>query len=244
MMHRLGFTMRNRDNFTDIRLTINTLDVFHFRSKILKTLQSAIPKFRGDFLDVGCGKKPYMPLIVQNPNLGKYIGLDLQNARDYGGAKADIFWTAEGKIPLSNESVQSAMATEVLEHCPDPVAILKEVNRVLAPGSFFFLTVPFIWNLHEVPFDEYRYTPFSLKRMLHDTGFEIVETKAHGGWNAALGLVLALWCRRYWKNNLLKFAFSICLFPLIYLLFKSDNQPVEFSEGQMITGISILAKKL
>ena len=101
------------------------------------------------------------------------------------------------------------MATEVLEHCPEPQVIINEVYRVLEDKAVFFMTVPFIWNLHEVPYDEYRYTPFALKRLLQNAGFRQIDIKAHGGWNASLALMLAMWCRRYWKNPLPKFAFSV-----------------------------------
>lgn len=236
--------MSKSDNFTNVKLRINTLDIYHFRNAILTSTKAAIPYFKGNFLDVGCGNKPYKNLILQNKNISTYTGLDLENARNYGGPKADIFWTTDGSIPLPSESYDSAMATEVLEHCPKPEAIISEVYRVLKTDSFFFITVPFIWNLHEVPHDEYRYTPFALQRILNEYGFEIIKMEAHGGWNAALGLMLSLWCRRYIKNNLLKFTFSFFLLPLIAILYKVDTIPPSFSEGQMITGISLIAKKV
>ena len=232
------------NKFTNISLTINTLDLWFVRKSIAVALQGAIPSFRGNFLDVGCGKMPYKSLILENQQITNYIGLDIETARDYGdGVKPDIFWTSEGKIPIAAESVQSAMATEVLEHCPDPQAVVNEVYRVLDKNAIFFLTVPFLWNLHEVPYDEHRYTPFALQRILQNAGFQEIVIKAHGGWNASLALMIALWCRRYWKNNLIKFAFSVTLFPLIWLLFKCDKAPETFREGEMITGLYAMAKK-
>ena len=233
-----------RNNFTNVRFSINTLDIYHYRKEILAALSAVSTEFNGNFLDVGCGSKPYKVFLLENTKIEKYVGLDIENARKYGEDTADIFWTSDGKIPLPSESVHSAMATEVLEHCPDPGATLSEVSRVLAPGSTFFLTVPFLWNLHEVPFDEYRYTPFSLERLLKNAGFEVISVRAHGGWNAALGLIMALWCRRYWRNKIVKFALSAVLLPLIYLLFRTDKRPSTFGEGQLITGISIIAKKV
>lgn len=236
--------MKQKNKFTNIPLHINTLDIWFVRKSIETALKKAIPLFKDRFLDVGCGKMPYKNLILKNSEIKQYIGLDIETARDYGnGIKPDIFWTSEGKIPIVAESVQAAMATEVLEHCPDPQAIVNEVYRVLAKDGVFFLTVPFLWNLHEVPYDEHRYTPFALQRILQNAGFQDIEIKAHGGWNASLALMIALWCRRYWKNNVLKFAFSLFCFPLIWLLFKTDKAPTTFSEGDMITGLYAIAKK-
>jgi SAM-dependent methyltransferase len=235
--------MKQIDKFTKISFTINNLDVFHPRNSILNALKATLYSFQGNFLDVGCGKMPYKSLILENKKIQKYIGLDIEAARDYDGVKADIVWTKDTKIPLEDNSIQSAMATEVLEHCPEPQRIIDEIFRVLEPNATFFLTVPFLWNLHEVPYDECRYTPFALERMLKNAGFLSIEIKAHGGWNAALGLMLACWCRRYWKNNILKFAFSLLFFPFIWFLFKIDNAPKNFGEGQMITGLYAIVKK-
>ncbi len=231
------------DKFQNIPFSINNLDIYFVRNSILKALKNTLPIFKDNFLDVGCGKMPYKSLITTNSHIKNYIGLDLESARDYGGVQPNIFWTKNGEIPLEANSIQSAMATEVLEHCPDPQAIVNEVYRVLEKEAVFFLTVPFLWNLHEVPYDEHRYTPFALKRILQNAGFQHIEIKAHGGWNASLALMLALWCRRYWKNQLLKFGISLMLYPFIYLLFKLDKAPFPFQEGDMITGLYAIAKK-
>lgn len=235
--------MKQKDKFINISLTINTLDIWFVRKSIKNALLNVLPTFNGKFLDVGCGKMPYRTLIDENKNISEYIGLDIESARDYGGAKPDIVWTKDNKIPLEDNTIQSAMATEVLEHCPEPQVIINEVYRVLEDKAVFFMTVPSIWNLHEVPYDEYRYTPFALKRLLQNAGFRQIDIKAHGGWNASLALMLAMWCRRYWKKPLPKFAFSLLFYPLIYILFKIDKAPFPFKEGDMITGLYVIAKK-
>ena len=38
--------------------------------------------------------------------------------------------------------IDSAMATEVLEHCPEPLVVLKEIRRVMKPGAFSFSRCP------------------------------------------------------------------------------------------------------
>jgi len=78
---------------------------------------------------------------------------------------------------------------------------MKEIWRVLKPGGILFFTVPFLWNLHEIPYDEYRYTPFALKRHLTQSGFNEIEIKAMGGWDAALAQMLGLWVRRRFNKT-------------------------------------------
>ena len=132
----------------------------------------------------------------------------------------------------------------MLEHCPEPEIVLKEVFRVLKPEGVFFFTVPFLWNLHEVPNDEYRYTPFSLERHLKNSGFNNIEIKATGGWHAAMAQMLGLWVRRSPMSNAKRNWLSVLLKPVIRFLIKIDKTAqVTFTEGQMITGLYGIATK-
>jgi len=83
-----------------------------------------------------------------------------------------------------------------MEHCKEPEIVLKEIYRVLKPESIFILKVPFLRNLHEVPNDEYRYTPYSLERHLKNSGFSNIEVKATGGRHVSMAQMLGLWVRR------------------------------------------------
>lgn len=187
---------------------------------------------------------PYKNYILENSNVKKYIGLDIENALEYDAAvKPDFTW--DGKtMPFESESFDCAFGTEVLEHCPDPEIVLKEVHRVLKTGGVFFFTVPFLWNLHEVPHDEYRYTPFSLERHLKNSGFKEIAIKATGGWHASMAQMLGLWLQRSPMSSSKRKFLSIFLKPIIgYLIKKDKSSQVNFTEGQMITGLYGIAKK-
>ncbi len=233
-----------RDQFTDLELNRKTLDRFYIRTSIFDALKDALPSLSGAMLDAGCGKMPYRQYILENSSVTEYVGLDIESALVYEeDIKPDFYWDGV-QMPFENERFDSVIATEVLEHCPDPEVILKEINRVLKPGGYFFFTVPFLWNLHEVPHDEYRYTPFSLERHLKNSGFSEIEIKATGGWHAAMAQMLGLWVRRSSMSNRKRKLLSRILLPIIRKLIKKDNaKNIEFKEGQMITGLSGLVKK-
>jgi SAM-dependent methyltransferase len=229
------------DNFANPRLKIQNLDLFVVRSALLRALKSRLPDFSGVLLDVGCGNMPYKALVLQSPSrVNTYIGLDLPPNEIYNG-RPDLVWDGK-KIPLPNDRVDCAMATEVLEHCPDPEAVLREVVRVLKRGGSFFFTVPFLWPLHDVPNDEFRYTPYSLRRLLCNAGFGEVQIEALGGWDASLAQMLGLWVRRRpmssWKRGLL----SKFVRPLIWQLLKNDIRP-SLKLPTMITGLAGIARK-
>ena len=228
----------SKDQFVNPELTRESLDRYYIRTSIFNALKIALPKFKGSLLDIGCGKMPYKNYILKNSTVDAYVGLDIENALAYDkDIKPDYTW--DGKdMPFENNSFDCAFATEVLEHCPEPEIVLKEVFRVLKPNGIFFFTVPFLWNLHEVPYDEYRYTPFSLQRHLKNAGFNEIIIKATGGWDASLAQMLGLWVRRSPMSNTKRKYMSIILKPIISYLIKRDKtKQVRFVEGQMITGL-------
>ena len=111
-----------------------------------------------------------------------------------------------------------------------------------------FLTVPFIWPIHTVPHDEFRYTPFALRRLLERTGFQNPVIEATGGRHAVLALTLGLWVRRRPLTSrvhvVTRAVLSILLWPVIWLLLKMDKRPPEFEESTMIVGLSAQAFKI
>lgn len=232
------------DNFINIPFTKENLDRYYIRTSIFNALKEALPKLKDNLLDIGCGKMPYKSYILENSMVSSYKGLDIESALEYDSTiKPDFTW--DGKImPFENNSFDCAFGTEVLEHCPEPEIVLKEVFRVLKPEGVFFFTVPFLWNLHEVPHDEYRYTPFSLARHLENSGFSKIEIEATGGWHAAMAQMLGLWVRRSAITNTKRKWLSMLLKPVIYSLIKMDKAgKVTFTEGQMITGLYGTARK-
>ena len=84
-------------------------------------------------------------------------------------------------------STQSS--TEVLEHVRHPESVLAELGRVLAPGGRLCLTVPFVWPVHEEPYDFFRYTPFALCDLLEAHGFRDVRLEPTSGFLSTLAQV-------------------------------------------------------
>lgn len=234
----------NQDKFIGVKLNRQNIDIYIARTSIFRSLSKNCRSFTGSLLDVGCGKMAYREFILGNSMVRKYTGLDIESALDYGGPKPDVTWDGI-KMPFEDDSFDCAMATEVFEHCPDPEIIMNEIFRVLKPGGKLFFTVPFLWPLHEIPHDEYRYTPFALDRLLTRSGFNEVDIKALGGWDASLAQMLGLYAkRRGIPTPFLRYSFSMLAIPIIRLLLFMDKRPSNFDGGYMITGLSGIASKI
>lgn len=78
-----------------------------------------------------------------------------------------------GPLPFTDGSFDGAVCTEVLEHVVDPIAVLREIARVVRPGGRVLVTVPFVFHYHEDPQDFRRYTPAGLGGVLADAGFDV-----------------------------------------------------------------------
>ena len=232
--------------YTNIQLDKNYLEIYVVRKAILEAIKSNLHKFKGTVLDVGCGIMPYREMILQNKQVTRYTGLDFESAlhEEYAKVKPDLVW--EGStINLESNSVDTILATEVLEHCAEPEKVLAEIFRVLKPGGVFFFTVPFLWNIHLVPYDEYRYTSFALKRLLSQEGFSDIDLRSLGGLDASLAQMIGIWYknRPFGSKKRLSFLFK---WSIKFLLKKDqffDRRNI-YSEGIMVTGFCGTAIKM
>lgn len=118
-------------------------------------------------LDVGCGDRPYRNLIAAD----QYVGLDVS-------ADGDLIGFADA-LPFADQSFDVVLATEVIEHLPDAYKGVHEMARVLRRAGVLILSVPFVHELHEQPYDFFRPTIYGVRALLEP--FEIIAERAVGG---------------------------------------------------------------
>lgn len=231
------------DPFLSPGLSIKNMDRYVMRAAILNALKASLPNFSGNLLDIGAGNHPYRELLTSpNSNISHYTPLDLKNS-DLSYEECEYTW--DGKtMPFQDNLFDCAMATEVLEHCPDPEVLLREAFRILKPDGIFFFTVPFLWPLHDAPHDEYRYTPWALERHLKNCDFDMLEIYPTGGWDASLAQAIGLWVRRRPMGRLKRAVLSSVLFPFFCLLNSADKPLKKFHYGQyLMPGIAGIVRK-
>lgn len=135
----------------------------------------------GELLDVGCGSQPYASYFTH---------VTRKRACDFNAKRGAVdFECPADRIPLPDESLDSILCTEVLEHVPDPLAVWREFHRLLRPGGKVLLTTPMCWPGHEEPYDFYRFPEFGLRRLANESGFEVLRLVPRGGAWAYFGQV-------------------------------------------------------
>ena len=76
----------------------------------------------------------------------------------------DVAADAE-RLPFRAGLFQRVECDAVLEHVRDPAAVIREIERVLAPGGYAHLVTPFCHPFHEYPKDYRRFTLDGLKEL-------------------------------------------------------------------------------
>lgn len=131
-------------------------------------------------LDAGAGASKYQPLFshckYESQDFCQYEGELVKYSRPIDHV-CEIT-----KIPLPDQSFDAILCTEVLEHVPNPMAVLAEFARLLKPGGKLLLTTPLGSWLHMEPYHYYGgYTPYWFEHWLPQHGLRLESLVPQGG---------------------------------------------------------------
>jgi len=88
-----------------------------------------------------------------------YVNVDL-----FALPGVDVAANAE-RLPFRGATFQRVECDAVLEHVECPDRVMREIERVLAPGGFAHIVAPFCHPFHEYPRDFRRFTPDGLRQL-------------------------------------------------------------------------------
>lgn len=112
-------------------------------------------------LEAGAGNRPYAGLFAH----ASYTSIDPAATTPIAGDIANVIAPPEA-LPFAGGEFDAILATQVLEHVPGPVAVLRELRRVLSRDGTLWRTAPLVLRVHEEPYDYCRYTPHGLRLLL------------------------------------------------------------------------------
>ena len=141
------------------------------KQSVLRMLQNefilTLP-ITGKVLDMGGGRKAkYLPLLP--------LGLDITSV-NIDAEFAPTHLVKPGQpLPFEDNSFDTVICFNTLEHIYDATAVLAELHRVVKPGGLVHVTVPFMFRIHGHPDDYFRATPSWWRETFSRTGFAALE---------------------------------------------------------------------
>jgi SAM-dependent methyltransferase len=100
---------------------------------------------RSRLLDVGCGRSDL--LAAELAGVALAVGADPDHASLLGNGTVDLRVVATGeRLPFRDAAFDLVVLTWVLEHLERPVAVFREIDRVLASGGRVAFLTPNAWN--------------------------------------------------------------------------------------------------
>lgn len=147
----------------------------------------------GQLLDIGCAAGTFM--LGMKGNGWETTGVELSEdiaalARNRHGLNVIAGTLEEAAFP--DASFDAVSMWDVLEHLHDPSATLAEIYRILRPGGLLLIRVPNLdswdaalfgeeWAGLDAPRHLYVFTPQTLRQMLTQRDFDIIDESSNIG---------------------------------------------------------------
>ena len=156
-------------------------NVIHQR--LLSAYYQAKPFIKGDLLELGCGEGRGVELLA--PLADSYKGIDkIESVIERLEEKYPDYEFMSGvfpPFPFEDNSFDSIVTFQVIEHVKDDNGFVKEIHRVLKPGGKALITTPNIkMTLSRNPWHEREYTGDELTTLCKKY-FDNVEMKGIAG---------------------------------------------------------------
>jgi SAM-dependent methyltransferase len=192
-------------------------------------------------LDVGCGNRPYEYLF----EAGNYVGVDVEDSgRPLNMKQPDYFYNGN-TLPFPEGSFDMVMSTQVLEHVPNPSAVISEMARVCKLGGAVVISIPFVYQEHEEPFDYFRFTQYGIEELLTKAGLKLEALKKDSSALEAIAILINVYIMQNLVPNVrglgrlyaLFFCFPIQVLAMILSKILPDK-------GQLYLNLVVYAKKV
>ncbi|HRN69776.1 MAG TPA: class I SAM-dependent methyltransferase [Candidatus Woesebacteria bacterium] len=216
--------------FNELRVSWFSPDKLE-KDTILDSLIEARKYAKGKLLDVGCGSKPYR--ILFEDVVTEYVGLD-KNTGDIRGSALCM--------PIKDNTYNTVLSTQVLEHVSDPQQMMNEIYRVLKKDGHAILTLPLFWCLHEEPHDYFRYTKYGLKQLAKNSNLKVVYIKDRGNWAVTMGQLISIFLEPTINRYFLKYPKRLVQTTVMFVSLQLSKLYI-FQNSQAPLGYCIVLKK-
>lgn len=151
--------------------------------RLLKAYYVAQDLVKGDFLEIGCGEGRGVELLASKVNSYKAVDKieEVVNQLSTKFPESEFIQANIPPMPYEDNSFDSIVSFQVIEHIKEDVRYLKEIHRVLKPGGKALISTPNrIMTLSRNPWHIREYTAKELIDLCAPI-FETVEMKGITG---------------------------------------------------------------
>ena len=142
----------------------------------------------GALCDLGCGTAPLY--IKYKDYADEVVLVDWDNSF-HDNQYLDYTCDLSKPLPFKDETFDSIILSDVLEHIPNPAQLLNEIYRCLKSRGVLLLNVPFFYWIHEAPHDYFRFTEHMLRIMADEANLTLLQIESIGGYNSIMADLLA-----------------------------------------------------
>ncbi len=158
------------------------------RDAVANALKQYAPASGTRALDAGCGEQPFRAALEQAGL--EYHSLDIQQN---ASGTVEYLGALDAELPaaMTRESYSLVLCTEVLEHVARWDLAFANLASLLTRGGRVIVTSPFVYPLHEEPYDFWRPTPYAMQTTAEMHGLRVIDQRRLGDSWDVLGTVLA-----------------------------------------------------
>lgn len=91
----------------------------------------------------------------------------------------EVIGREEASVDAGRANV--VLCANALQYAQHPHSALRQARDLLGPGGLAIYTAPFLTHVGRVPRDLFRYSPYGLRHLFEQAGFEIVEIRPLSG---------------------------------------------------------------
>ena len=126
----------------------------------------------GRLIDLGCGSVPMYEMY--RPRVEEITCVDWPHS-NYDLQFADEFMDLNKVLNLPSEHYDTIISSDVLEHVVEADVIWSEMARICKPAGHLIIGTPFLYWLHDTPYDYWRYTSYNLRHYCEKYGLAVVD---------------------------------------------------------------------
>ena len=183
-----------KGDFLSFRRIILDLKEISIARTLMNQLLEKI-NFKGRIVDIGGGNKVSYRKFIKN----EYISVNIDQK-----VEPNICTKVDESIPLKQDTFDTCLMFNILEHVYNWDFLLSEARRLLKNNGCLYIIIPFSYPIHACPDDFKRVTASYLKRKLKDFNFKNINiySIAYGPFSTAQLFIMR---HRYLQNYIGQF---------------------------------------